>query len=71
MQKESLKTPTPTTGETTGAKELRTDGRRKMLRRSDYYDMQGRRTNTNYRGVYIHRNIYNNGASQSRKMIVR
>lgn len=64
-------TPTPTTGETTGAKELRTDGRRKTPRRSDYYDMQGRRTNTNYRGVYIRRNIYNNGASQSRKMIVR
>ncbi len=39
--------------------------------RTDYYNMQGHRTNHHRRGLYIKRDVYGNGSSQSKKSVYR
>ncbi len=39
--------------------------------RSDYYNIKGNRTSASRRGIYIRRNYYGNGSSQSQKLIQR
>ena len=62
---------TPEGNSTSAIDNVKTERNSGKVLRTDYYDMQGLRSQHPGQGAYIRRDVYNNGQAQSKKQVHR